>query len=290
MKTNRKVLVSNLLLLLAAVIWGGALVAQTVGAGYVGPWSFIFSRFALAAVVLAPISLLAERRYAGKTRTPRKQMLLGGACCGLLLGLASVAQQAGVPETSAGKAGFITALYVVLVPLLSLILGKRPKNRIWFCAALGLLGLYLVSVKEGFSVGAGDALMMLCAVIFSGQILCVAHFSRRVDNLLGLATVEFLTAALVGLIGMLLFEQPRWESFTAAWLPIVYAGVLSSALGYSLQILGEKHTDPAVATLLMSLEAVFSALAGWLFLHQVLSLRELIGCALIFAAVVLAQI
>lgn len=291
MKENRIKLVSTLLLLLASVIWGFAMAAQSVGAQLVGPCTFVFARYALGALVLAPACEITARcRHTVRTPASRREALRGGLCCGLLLGLASIAQQAGVRYTSAGKAGFITALYVVLVPLLGLFLGRKPEKKLWFCVALGLLGLYFISVKEDFTVGLGDALVMLCAILFSGQIMCIDRFSRRVDEPLRLAAIEFSVAAGVGLVGMLLFEQPRMEAIAAAWLPIAYAGVLSGALGYSLQILGQKHTDPTLATLLMSLEAVFSALAGWLLLQQSLSGRELLGCAAVFAAVLLAEL
>lgn len=291
MKSNRNKLISTLLLLLASIIWGFAMVAQSIGAQLVDPWTFVFARYALGALVLAPASLIAARRRTERQpRATGRQALRGGVFCGLFLGLASIAQQAGVRYTSAGKAGFITALYVVLVPILGLFLGRKPEKKLWLCVALGLLGLYLISVRENFTVGLGDGLVMLCAILFSGQILCIDRFSRRVDEPLRLAAIEFAVAALIGLIGTLLFEQPRWETLRAAWLPIVYAGVLSGAVGYTLQILGQKHTDPTVATLLMSLEAVFSALAGWMLLHQQMSLRELLGCAAVLAAVLLSQL
>lgn len=287
---SRKVLFYNFLLLLAAVIWGGAMVAQSVGAGLIGPWSFVFLRFAISALVLVPVSLLVDRKKpAAARRASRKRTLRGGFWIGLFLGLASVAQQAGVRYTTAGKAGFITALYVVLVPLAALLLGRKPAKRIWFCAALGLLGLYFISIQEDFTLGLGDALVLLCAVLFVVEILFVDHYAPQAENPVRLAVYEFAFAALVALPGMIL-EQPRLSDIAAAWLPIAYAGVLSGAVGYTLQILGQRHTDPAIATLLMSLEAVFSALFGWLLLSQALSLRELLGCVLVFAAVVLAQI
>lgn len=288
---NRKRLVSTLLLLLASIIWGFAMAAQSVGAALVGPCTFVFLRFLLGAIVLAPVSLLVARKQPLPIRQEdRKQARLGGLLCGLFLGFASLAQQAGLSGTSAGKAGFITALYIILVPLAGLFLGRKPQKKIWLCAALGLLGLYCISVTERFTVGLGDALEMLCAIIFTAQILCIDRFSGRVQNPVLLAAAEFSVASFVGLIGMLLFEKPLMEDILAAWLPLVYAGVLSGAVGYTLQILGQKHVEPAVATLLMSLEAVFSALAGWLLLGQTLTLRELLGCALVFAAVLLAQL
>ena len=162
--------------------------------------------------------------------------------------------------------------------------------RIWFCALLGVIGLYLISVKEGLAIGKGDALMILCAVIFSFQIMSVDRFSKGTDNLLLLAGLQFLTTAAVSGIGMLLFETPRWADISAAGLPILYAGVMSGAVGYTLQILGQKYTDPAIASLIMSLEAVFSALTGLIVLHERMTGREIIGSAVLFSAVILAQL
>ena len=294
MEKNHLKLISSLLLLLTAVIWGVAFVAQSVGAGYVGPWTFVFSRYVLSTLVLLPVTLLTDRR-AGKTepapeKTPIRFYLLGGAACGLLLGIASITQQAGIQTTTAGKAGFITALYVVLVPIMAMLLGRRPEKKIWLCVALGMLGLYLISVRGGFRIERGDALVMVCAVVFSMQILSVDYFSPRVLNPVKLANLQFFFCAVFALIGMLLFETPQLSAVLDAAVPILYAGVFSGAVGYTLQIVGQKNTDPAVASLLMSLESVFSALAGWLILHEALSSRELLGCALVFLAVLLAEL
>lgn len=222
--------------------------------------------------------------------TEIKEYLKGGLLCGIFLGAASISQQLGIQFTTAGKAGFITALYVILVPLLGLVIGQKPEKKIWICVILGLAGLYLISVKEGFSIGSGDALVMLCALLFSCQILCVDHFTEKLENVVLLSNIQFVVAAVIGGIGMLIFEQPTWANILAAALPILYAGILSGAAGYTLQIIAQKNTDPAVASLLMSLESVFSALAGWVILGQTLSLKELAGCALVFAAVILAEV
>ena len=282
----------SLLLVLAAMIWGAAFVAQSEGTKYVEACTFVCTRYVLSAAILIPLGLVSGRKGGRKPldRTEVLHCLKGGAVCGVFLALASLSQQVGIETTTAGKAGFITALYVVGVPLLGLFFGRRPGLRIWFCALLGVIGLYLISVKEGLSIGKGDALMVLCALIFSFQIMSVDHFSKGTDNLLLLAGLQFLTTAAVSGIGMLLFETPRWTDITAAAVPILYAGVMSGAVGYTLQILGQKYTDPAIASLIMSLEAVFSALTGWIILHERLSGREIIGCAVLFSAVILAQL
>ena len=323
-------LISNLLLLLTALIWGIAFVAQSVGMDHVGPWTFVFFRYVLSSLVLIPVSVIVGRKIAkGKQSDVRsaesfdvddwvqkreaagqairgetagasssskynersiKEYIKGGVLCGFFLGTASIAQQVGIQYTTAGKAGFITALYVIIVPILGLIIGRRPEKKIWICVVLGLVGLYLISVKEGFSIGSGDAMVMLCALLFSCQIMCVDHFSSKLENVVLLSNIQFVVVAVIGGIGMLIFEHPVMENILAAALPILYAGILSGAVGYTLQIIAQKNTEPAVASLLMSLESVFSALAGWVILGQKLSAKELLGCVLVFAAVILAEL
>lgn len=282
----------SLLLVLAAMIWGAAFVAQSEGTKYVEACTFVCTRYVLSAAILIPLGLAAGRKGGRKPqgRTEVLHCLKGGVVCGVFLALASLSQQVGIETTTAGKAGFITALYVVGVPLLGIFFGRRPGLRIWLCVVLGVIGLYLISVKEGFRIEKGDALMILCAFVFSFQIMSVDHFSKGTDNLLLLAGLQFLTTAAVSGVGMLLFETPRWADISAAAVPILYAGVMSGAVGYTLQILGQKYTDPAVASLIMSLEAVFSALTGRIILNERLSGREIIGCAVLFSAVILAQL
>ena len=291
---NKRV-ISNLLLLLTAFIWGIAFVAQSVGMDYVGPWTFVFSRFLISAIALLPVTVILQKkaeqeRPADAAPTPFKTYLLGGCACGTLLGLASISQQVGIQYTTAGKAGFITALYVGMVPVLGIFLGRRPGKRLWFSVILSIAGLYLISIHEGFVMEVGDVLMVLCALLFSFQIMSVDHFSPLVENTVVLANIQFCFSAMVGLVGMLLFEKPDLAGLKAAALPILYAGACSGSIAYTLQITAQRNTDPAVASLIMSLEAVFSALAGWVILHQSLSLRELLGCSLVFLAVVLAQL
>ena len=303
MKDRRRKQISNLLLLVTALIWGIAFVAQSVGMEHVGPWTFVFFRYVLSALVLLPVALLigkknkkerevsADRNDAVGTAVNKpSEYLKGGLLCGVFLGSASIAQQAGIQYTTTGKAGFITALYVILVPILGLVIGRKPEKKIWICVILGIAGLYLISVKGGFSIGSGDLLVILCAFLFACQILCVDHYSSRLENLVLLSVLQFVVSAVIGGIGMLLFEQPSADSILAAAVPILYAGVLSGAVGYTLQVIAQKHTEPAVASLLMSLESVFSALAGWVILGQALSARELAGCIFVFAAVILAEL
>ena len=217
--TKRNIrIISNLLLLLTALIWGAAFVAQSVGMNYVGPWTFVFTRFILASIVLYPVTRYSEKIYqeslknqniAADRKIQRKTAWIGGACCGCCLGIASISQQIGMQYTTAGKAGFITALYVIIVPFLGMLFGKRPEKKIWFCALLGIIGLYLISMKAGagFTVERGDMFVILCAVIFSLQIMSVDHFSQLV-NPVRLSNIQFLFSALIGFVGMLLFEHP----------------------------------------------------------------------------------
>ena len=282
----------SLLLVLAAMIWGAAFVAQSVGTEYVGACTFVCTRYILSAAILLPLGFVKGRK-GGKTPLTReslKRAALGGAVCGIFLALASLSQQLGIETTTVGKGGFITALYVVGVPLLGIFFGKRPPLKIWLCVALSVIGLYLISVKEGFVIEKGDALMILCAFVFSFQIMSVDHFSKGTDNLFLLAGFQFLTTAVTSGIGMLLFETPRWADITAAAVPILYAGVMSGAVGYTLQMAGQKYTDPALASLIMSLEAVFSALTAWVLLQERMSGREVLGSVALFAAVILAQL
>ncbi len=293
MNISKNKLFNNFLLLLTAFIWGIAFVAQSIGMDYVGPSTFVFSRFLISAAVLAPItfSMRKKRSRSGKTdRTKKSAYLIGGMICGLFLGFASLAQQAGIQYTTTGKAGFITALYVILVPILGIFLGKFPEMKIWIAAVIGLAGLYLISMSGGFSIERGDALVILCAFLFSMQILSVDHFSGKVEDTVLLANCSFIFASIVGLGGTILLESPTLEGILGAALPILYAGAMSGAVGYTLQIVAQKNTDPTVASLLMSLESVFSALAGWAILGERMNVRELSGCALVFAAVIFAQI
>lgn len=289
---------NNALLLLAAFIWGCAFVAQSVGMDYVGPFTFNSVRNLIGSAVLVPVILLMDglKRKSGmseeeflKQRGDNRTILIGGICCGLFLAVASSLQQIGIQYTSVGKAGFITAMYIVLVPILGVFLGKKVRPLIILCVVIAVAGLYLLCMTGEFRLGRGDFLVLLCAFVFSGHILVIDYFSPKADGV-RLSAVQFLTAGILCAVPSLLFEHPTWTDIAAAWAPILYAGALSSGAGYTLQILGQKNADPTVASLLLSLESVFSLLAGWVILHQALSAKELAGCALMFAAIVLAQL
>ncbi len=287
---DKKQLRSSLLLLLGAVIWGSAFVAQSVGMDYIGPFTFNAVRSLIGTVSLLPLILILDRRKkkSGSSPAKRKEYIKACLVCGLVLFGATMCQQIGLQYTTVGKAGFITAMYIVLVPVLGIFLGRRPALRIWFCVLLACVGLYFLCINEGFSIEKGDLMMLGAAVLFAFQILAIAHFAPKVDSL-KLSAGQFFVSGVVSLIIMFIIETPEIPQILAAWLPLLYAGVLSSGVAYTLQIIGEKDADPAIASLAMSMESVFSVLAGWVILGQVLSPREWIGCGLMFSAILISH-
>lgn len=283
------------MLMLTALIWGTAFVAQSVGMDYLGPCAFTATRNFIGCVALLPVIALASRLRSGAqpeeaAPAPGKKALFGwGAACGLLLGGATLLQQAGMQTASAGKAGFLTALYIVIVPVLGIFLGRRPGLKVWIGVVLALVGAYLLSVKGGAGIASGDLLVIASAVVFSLHILVIDSVPAGVDGV-RLSCVQFLVAGVFALVLALFLETFTWRDILSAWVPLLYTGVVSSGVGYTLQILGQRTVNPTVASLILSLESVFAALAGWEILGQALSLRELFGCALVFVAVILAQL
>lgn len=286
------------MLLLTAVIWGSAFVAQSVGMEYVEPFTFTALRNIIGAVVLVPcIGFL--RRMRAKTeqqgeeksdKAERKTLLAGGVSCGLLLFVASNLQQFGIQYTTVGKAGFITAMYIVLVPILGIFLKKKAGRRVWMGVVIAVAGLYLLCMTDaGFSLQKGDLLVLVCAFAFAVHILVIDYFVVRVDGV-KMSCIQFFVCGVLSAVCMFLFEKPDMMRILQAWAPILYAGVLSSGVGYTLQIVGQKGMNPTVASLILSLESVVSVIAGWAVLGQVLSIRELIGCGLMFGAIVLVQL
>ncbi|MBR5490408.1 MAG: DMT family transporter [Oscillospiraceae bacterium] len=278
---------------LAALIWGTAFVAQSVSTDHVGPFAFNASRSIIAFFVLLAVSALfkkvkAKRGEATSTGS-KKDLIIGGICCGIVLAAASNFQQAGLADTAPGKAGFITALYVVLVPVLGIFLRRKASLPVWVGAVLAVGGLYLLCIKDGFSVEKSDLLVLVCAFIFAMHIMCVDHFVQKTDGVM-LSCVQFLTAGVVSAVLSLIFEKQDISGIIECALPILYVGVFSSGVAYTLQILAQKDSDPTVVSILLSLESVFSVLAGAVILGDRLSGREYLGCVLMFAAVVLAQL
>lgn len=284
---------NSLLLVLVALIWGVAFVAQSEGAKDVGPYTFNAVRMIIGGLVLLPCIKIMDAFKAKEPNAPREKggrtLWLGGLCCGAALFLASTLQQVGILYTTAGKAGFITALYIVLVPVLGLLFGRKTGAAVWISVALAVVGMYFLCMTGSLSLGRGEALCMLCALFFAVHITVIDHFSPNVDGV-RMSCIQFFVCGGLSAVLMFLFEKPDIHKIVSAWLPILYTGVLSSGVAYTLQIVAQKNVNPTVASLLMSLESVFSALAGWAILGQGLSGRELFGCVLLFAAIILAQL
>ena len=288
---------NSLLLLLTATIWGVAFVAQSVGMDYVGPFTFVFARNVIGGLVLLPvIAVLGKsggphpKQAPEERRKACKTLIIGGMCCGTALCAGSITQQFALLYTPVGKAGFLTACYILIVPLLGLLFGRKCGLKHWCGVALAMAGLYFLCMTGGsFGFAMGDLIGLSCALLFSIHITVIDHFSPMVDGV-KMSCIQFFFCAILSGIGMLIFEQPSFANILAAWKPILYAGAMSSGVGYTLQIVGQKGMNPAVASLIMSLESVISVIAGWLILGQALSGREIFGCVLMFGAIVLAQL
>lgn len=292
---------NNFLLALTAFIWGSAFVAQSVGLEYLGPFTFNSIRSLLGGIVLLPV-VWAFKRYKRKGlakgyardegnggTSDAATLVVGGLCCGLVLAVATSLQQIGLMYTTAGKAGFITALYIVMVPLLGIFLKKRVGKKVWAGVLLAVTGMYFLCITEGFSIAKGDFYVFLCAVAFSVHILVIDHFSPRVEGV-DLSCVQFFVCGTVCAVPMLLMEQPSIAQLLSAWIPLAYAGVLSCGVAYTLQIIVQKKMEPTVVSLILSMEAVFSVLTGWVILGERLTFKEQVGCLLMFFAVILAQL
>ena len=292
---------ANLLLLLTAMIWGSAFVAQDVAMDNMGPFVFNAVRMALAVLVLLPsIRLLdnvAKKRNPGlevrtfktMTKDQKRRLLVGGVACGTVMAAGVSFQQIGLLYTSPGKAGFVTALYIVLVPVTGIFFRHRVRPAVWAAVTLCVAGLFLLCVTESLTIGLGDILILISAFCFTAHILVIAHFSPRMDGV-RLSCAQFIVADIIFILLTLLFEKPNLGDILAGWVPIVYAGVLSCGLAYTLQIIAQRDAPPTIASLLMSLESVFAVLAQWVILGDLLSGRELLGCLLMFTGIVLSQL
>ena len=287
---------NTLLLVLTALIWGCTFVAQSLGAEHVEASTFLASRSWIAGITLLPVIAVMDSRSkrAGlpvipQTQEEKKTLIIGGIACGIFLFLAGTTQQIGIGQTTTAKAGFITALYVILVPIFTLFMGRKVGKKIWLCVVMGVVGLYLLCMTGGLSLSRGDTMVLLCAFFFAGHIMTIDHFAPKTDGI-KMSCIQFFTAGVLSTICTLLFEHPTWANMQMAILPILYAGIMGCAVGFTLQIVAQKGLNPTIASLAMSLESVFSALAGWVILGQGLTPREFSGCALMFAAIVLAQL
>ena len=340
MKNKR--LFGNALLLLTAIIWGSAFVAQRVGMETIEPITFNAARMALAAIVVGGLAFVLWRRdrrkygegtdcsiednkkgitasgensckistfsgdesgkniiidgeNSGKNvitarDSYNKNTVIGGICCGSFLALASLFQQAGIVYTTAGKAGFITAMYILLVPIIGvLFLGKKNSWIVWVAVFLGVLGMYFLCISDGFRISRGDFLVCICAVFFSLHILSCDHFVQ-LGHPIRISAIQFATATVISAVAAVILEDPTLEKLISALIPICYCGIMSGGLGYTMQMVGQKYTDPTVASLIMSLESVFAAITGALLLHEKMSFRELLGCGIMFLAIVLVQV
>ena len=285
----------NLLLLLASLIWGTAFVAQSVGMEYIGPFTFMAARSIIGALSLVPVILLqnARKKHLGQplkmSAESKRSLLRGGILCGLLLTVAANLQQAALLYTTTGKAGFLTALYILLVPITGLFMGRRVLPAVWLAIAVAAIGLYLLSVQSSLTINLADLLLIACAFVFTGHILAVDHYSPKVSGV-ALSCLQFLVAGLLSSLMMFLFESPNLPALLSSALPLLYVGVLSSGVAYTLQIMGQRLTTPAVASLIMSGEAIFALVGGMLILGERMTGREALGSALMFIAIIGAQL
>lgn len=289
-----KQLRGSILLLITAMIWGTAFVAQSKGMDYIEPFTYNSVRTLIGGIILVPIITLFKKAENNKKHAPLSKASSranksGGICCGIILFIASSFQQYGISMTAAGKAGFITALYVVIVPILGIILKRKTGLKIWVSILIAVTGFYLLCIHDGFKLSKGDFYVLICAVFYAVHIVAVDYFNGKNTDGMIMSCIQFFTAGILMGICMFIFEDPHIADILSAKYTILYTGIMSCGVAYTLQIIGQKTTPPAIATLLMSLESVFAAISGWLFLSEKMSARELTGCILVFAAVISAQ-
>ncbi len=282
------------MLLITAFIWGTAFVAQSEGMNYVGPFTYCASRNILGALVLIPVIFLFRYgKFRDKSDTEQvsvKETIKGGIICGVILCVAGALQQIGISMTTAGKAGFISAIYIIAVPIAEFFIFRKKSVFVWICALVAFAGLYLLCVNEGLAVNQGDLIVLYSAFGFTAHIMVIDHFNSKGADGIVMSCIQFFTAAIFMTAAMFIFEQPSMSSILDAKYTILYAGVMSSGVAFTMQILGQRNTDPTSASLIMSLESVFAALSGWLLLNEMMTVKEFSGCVLVFAAVILAQL
>ena len=278
------------LLFLTASIWGLAFVFQSKGMEYMDPFTFNGVRSLIGAVSLL-LFVLVRNRITGRSfrQLNKKLTWKAGISCGIVLTIASSLQQFGIMYTTVGKAGFITTLYIIFVPIAGLFFRKKVSGVVWIAAGMSAIGMYLLCMTESLSFNPGDVLVFLCAVAFTIHIMVIDYFSPKGDGVV-ISCIQFFTCGILSAIVMLVTESPSINGLLGAIGPILYAGVLSSGVAYTLQVVAQKDVNPTVASLILCLESVFSAIAGWLILHEIMSLREWLGCGFMFVAIVLAQI
>lgn len=279
------------MLFLAALIWGFAFAFQSQGMDHMGPMTFNGMRFLIGAIVLVPVIFIFRKPGKRKPVTAGevKVTVLGGIVCGLCLFAASSLQQFGIQYTSVGKAGFLTTLYIILVPIIGIFFGRKAPVVVWIGAIISVIGMYLLCVSETMSINKGDIFAFCCAIVFAFHILSVDCFAPKTNGIV-LSCLQFLTSGVCAMICAFIFEQPSVTEIVNGVVPLLYVGVMSSGVAYTLQILGQKNAEPTLASLIMSLESAVSVLGGWLILNQRLTGKELLGCLLMFVAVVGVQI
>ena len=291
---KNKVMLGNFLLIITAFIWGSAFVAQSVGMEYIEPITFNGIRCIVGGIVLIIANLIFDSikkkngTYHKPEKEEKKELIKGGIICGIIIFFASTIQQIGISQTTVGKAGFISVLYILIVPFLGLLMKQKLPKMIWPCCAIAVAGLYLLCMNESFSISKGDFTVLISAVAYAIHILAIGHFAPKVDCV-KLSCFQFLVCGAISVVFMLIFEKPNFNNIFQAWLPIVYAGALSGGAGYTLQTVAQKWTKPSVASLLMSFESVFAVLAGAVILQQIPTLREAAGCVLMFVSIILIQ-
>lgn len=293
-----KKIYSNIMLLITSIIWGSSFVAQKAGTS-IEPFTYNGIRCLVGAAALIPVILIFSKlsnnskEEKNNIQYDKKTLWIGGIACGIVIMLASTLQQFGIYfETDAGKAGFITTLYIVIVPIFGIFLGKRVGLRMWGCVLLGAIGFYFLTMaghRQAFTIQMGDIFVLLCAVVFSIHILVIDHFSPKCDGV-KLSCIQFFVSGVLCCILMFIFETPNIDAIIDCAFPILYAGVMSSGVAYTLQIIGQKHAEPTSASLILSLESVFAVLSGVLLLNETLTKFELFGCIIIFIAVIIAQL
>ena len=285
-------------LFLAATIWGVAFVAQSIAADYIKPFTFNAVRCLIGGFVLIPVVIVFSKMESATSLKPNtnvtqnlfhKDAIIGGIVCGICLFAGAMLQQYGIERSTAGKAGFITAFYIVLVPVMGIFLHKKIRPLVWCSVFLALIGLYLLCIKEGFSIGMGDLFLFLCALAFTAHILFIDYFVQKVNGVV-LSMEQFFVCGILCSIFMFLMEKPDLHQIYLARVPILYAGIMSCGVAYTFQIIGQKNMNTTIASLILSLESVVSALAGWLILQERLTTKELLGCGLMFVAIALTCI
>ena len=291
--TEHKIFKSELLLLLSAVIWGFAFVAQRAGMEFTGPFTFNALRFALGSLSLLPFILINRSKnskdISGTDPSASKNYFKGGIILGSILFVASSFQQVGIVYTTAGNAGFITGFYVILVPIFGIFIGKKTHFNVWIGSALALAGMYLLSVKQNLTVGYGDILVFFAAVFYALHVLTIGHYATKSDNL-KISALQFAVCSIYSIIAAFLFETPELSGIIEAAIPILYGGVFSVGIAYTLQLIGQRKAHPAPAAIILSLEAVFAVFGGWLILNEVVTINTLAGCLLMLTGMILAQL